>query len=502
MSAETTNPPALPAGTSTGLRPNAVGLLGVLFQSVTLMGPGVAVAFAFGPGITYAGGSFPLALTLALVGCLLLASNISQMAIHLPSAGGMYTYISRGLGRSVGFLAGWITIPAYLVFIPLNLLAFGYGVHSASGTAAQPDSGVPWWIPALVLALLIAVLTWIGVRPSLRTLLALGAIEVVVFIALSGFLINHAGSGNTLNAFTPATWDHNRGGLSGVLVGTVIAFLAFTGFESAALLAEESSNPRRNIPRAIFLAVICIGLFFVLAGYAGLAGYGFDRIGTTHGDPNTYLGDPSASPWFTLAQAVWGTPGKYIIQLVVLSSLAANVGAGYTALARVAYAMGRAGALPAAFGRLSRRFRTPALAIFAGALVSFAIAVWSALVYGAPPNSFYVIVDVAAYCVLLAYIGVSVAVPLFFRRERRSEFNVLRHVIIPAAAVLLLVGVLVAQFLTGEVPDHYPSLAPQYLGAFFFGGWLLLGLIWLVVLRARKPAALDAGMRIYVEEGR
>jgi amino acid transporter len=466
------------------------------------MGPGVAVAFAFGPGITYAGGSFPLALTLALVGCLLLASNISQMAIHLPSAGGMYTYISRGLGRSVGFLAGWITIPAYLVFIPLNLLAFGYGVHSASGTAAQPDSGVPWWIPALVLALVIAVLTWIGVRPSLRTLLALGAIEVVVFIALSGFLINHAGSGNTLNAFTPATWDHNRGGLSGVLVGTVIAFLAFTGFESAALLAEESSNPRRNIPRAIFLAVICIGLFFVLAGYAGLAGYGFDRIGTTHGDPNTYLGDPSASPWFTLAQAVWGTPGKYIIQLVVLSSLAANVGAGYTALARVAYAMGRAGALPAAFGRLSRRFRTPALAIFAGALVSFAIAVWSALVYGAPPNSFYVIVDVAAYCVLLAYIGVSVAVPLFFRRERRSEFNVLRHVIIPAAAVLLLVGVLVAQFLTGEVPDHYPSLAPQYLGAFFFGGWLLLGLIWLVVLRARKPAALDAGERIYVEEGR
>src|SRR5262249_20163626 len=109
MASETSVPVAAPANTGASLRPNAVGLLGVLFQSVTLMGPGVAVAFAFGPGITYAGGSFPLALVLALVGCLLLASNIGQMALHLPSAGGMYTYISRGLGRSVGFLAGWIT---------------------------------------------------------------------------------------------------------------------------------------------------------------------------------------------------------------------------------------------------------------------------------------------------------------------------------------------------------------------------------------------------------
>src|SRR5262249_7416650 len=184
----------------------------------------------------------------------------------------------------------------------------------------------------------------------------LGAIEVLVFLVLSGFLIaNPAAEGNTLQAFTPATWDHGRGGISGVLVGAVIGVLAFTGFESAALLAEESRNPRRIIQPALILAVVLIGLFFIFASYAGLAGYGFDHIGTTT-TKNTYLGD-SPTPWFTLGERVWGKSGMYIVGLVVLNSLAANVVAGYTALSRVVFAMGRAGALPSAFGKAHPRFR-------------------------------------------------------------------------------------------------------------------------------------------------
>jgi amino acid transporter len=472
-----------------GLRTNAVGLAGALFQSITLMGPGVAVAFAFGPGITYAGGSFPLAIILALIGCLLLALNIGQLAIHLPSAGGFYTYITRGLGREAGFMAGWVSIPAYLVFIPLNLLAFGF--------AAQGLSGEPWWIFGVVLAVGMAVLTFFGVRLSIRTLVVMGAVEIAVFVLLSIFLIAHPADGNTLQAVTPAMWDHGRGGLSGVLVGTVIGFLAFTGFESAVLLAEESSNPRRNIPRAIVLAVVLIGLFFVLASYAGLAGYGFQHIGTTR-DPHSYLGD-SPTPWFTLAQRVWGGAGQYIIGLVVLNSLAANVAAGYTALGRVVFAMGRAGALPAWFGRVHKRYRTPTLAIALGALVSIGIAVWAAAVYGAPPNSFFLIVDVAAYSVLLAYIGVSLAVPFFYRRERHADFRAVRHLIVPLLAALLLVVVLLAQFFAAIPPDNYPGPLPQYLAAAIAGGWLLIGIVWLLVLRAKRPAALAAGERIYVE---
>lgn len=479
-----------PAATSVGLRPNAVGLVGVLIQSITLIGPGVAVAFAFGPGITYAGGSFPLAIFLAMIGCLLLAISIGSLAVHLPSAGGFYTYISSGLGRSFGFLAGWISIPAYLLFLPLNLLAFGF--------AGQGFSGLPWWIWGCVLAIIMGLLTFFGVRLSIRTLVVLGTIEVIVFFVLSAFLIAQPANGNNLLAFTPAEWAHGRGGVSGVLVGAVIGVLAFTGFESAALLAEESRNPRKIIRPALLFSVILMGIFFVMASYAGLAGYGFDHIGTVT-DPHSYLGD-SPTPWFTLGTRVWGKAGGYIVGLVVLNSLAANVGAGFTALSRVVFAMGRTGALPSAFGRVHNRFRTPTLALVVGVLLTIAIALWSAAVYGQPPNSFYILVDSAAYCVLSTYAAVSLAVPFYYLKQRRNEFRAVPHLVVPILAALLLIVVLLAQFFSAAKPDNYPGLLPQYLGAIVAGGWLALGIVRLMILRARNPEALEAGERIYAEQ--
>lgn len=471
------------------LRNNAVGLTGVLFQSITLMGPGVAVAFALSPGITYAGGSFPLSLLLAMIGCILLALNLGQLAAHLPSAGSFYTYISRGLGQTPGFLAGWIGIPVYFLFIPLNLLALGFAV--------QGLSGLPWWIPGSLMAVVMGLVTFFGVRLSLRVLVVMGAIEIAVFLLLSIFLIANAPDGNMLQAFTFAKWPHGQGGLQGVLQGTVIAFLAFAGFESAASLAEESTNPRRNVPRAIFLSVILIGLFFVFASYAGLAGYGFNHIGTV-ADPHSYLGDNSAgTPWFTLADNVWGKVGGDIVGLVVLNSLAANIAAGYTALGRIMFAMGRAGALPSAFGRVHPRYRTPWLALAVAVPLSIGLAVWAAAVYGAPPNSFQLIVSITADFVLLAYIGISLAVPFYYRRERRGEWNLLRHGIIPIATALLLTVILVAQFFATVPPTNYPGPLPQYLGGAIAGGWLIAGVVWALILRARRPEALAAGERLY-----
>ncbi|MEO7003514.1 MAG: APC family permease [Ktedonobacterales bacterium] len=473
---------------ASGLRPNAIGLVGVLIQSVALIGPGVAVAFAFGPGITYAGGSFPLAIALAMVVALLLAVSIGQLAIHLPSAGGFYTYISRGLGRDMGFLAGWISIPAYLLFLPLNLIAFGYAGYQASG--------LPWYAWAIPLAILMGLLAFFGVRLSIRTLVVLGVIEVLVFTLLSILLIVNAHGNNTLLAFTPATWAHGRGGVSGVLVGAVIGVLSFAGFESAALLAEESKNPRKIIQPVLLLAVVVIGAFFVLASYAGLVGYNFN-IGTVT-DKNSYLGAPG-TPWFNLGIQVWGHAGQYIIGLVILESLAANVAAGFTALSRVVYAMGRSGVLPSAFGRTNKRFRTPTLALLLTIPVIVGIAFWSETVYGAPPNSFYVIVDAAAYCVLSIYAVVSLATPVFFLRQRRSDFRVIPHLVIPVVAAVLLIIVLAAQLLTATTPTNYPGILPQYLGLIIAGGWLVIGIIWLLVLRVRKPEALEAGERIYVD---
>jgi amino acid transporter len=94
-------------GTSSGLAREAVGLREVLFQSITHMAPAAAVAFSIIVGANFAAGALPLSVLFALVGCLLVAVSIGQLAKQLPSAGGFYTYAARGLHPAVGFLVGW-----------------------------------------------------------------------------------------------------------------------------------------------------------------------------------------------------------------------------------------------------------------------------------------------------------------------------------------------------------------------------------------------------------
>src|SRR5690242_1668590 len=98
----------------TTLRSDAIGLPGVLFQSITTMAPAGAVAFSLGAAIPFTGGALPLAVAIALVACLLVALNIGSLARYLPSAGGYYTYVTRGLGPQLGWLTGWLFMFTYI----------------------------------------------------------------------------------------------------------------------------------------------------------------------------------------------------------------------------------------------------------------------------------------------------------------------------------------------------------------------------------------------------
>src|SRR5438552_13361292 len=101
--------PTVSASTAEGitLRKDAIGMSEVLFQSITAMAPAAAVATALSPAVPFAGASLPLAVILAVITCVFIAACIGQLAIHIPSAGGMYTYISRSLGSRLGFMSAW-----------------------------------------------------------------------------------------------------------------------------------------------------------------------------------------------------------------------------------------------------------------------------------------------------------------------------------------------------------------------------------------------------------
>ena len=111
---------------SQGLERNAIGLTEVLFQSITFMAPAVAVALSIGFATTLALGITPLAVLLALIAVLFTAFSMGELARHLPSAGGMYTYVGRGLGSYAGWLLAWAFLLASIVVPAVLFAAFGF----------------------------------------------------------------------------------------------------------------------------------------------------------------------------------------------------------------------------------------------------------------------------------------------------------------------------------------------------------------------------------------
>ncbi|HET9999621.1 MAG TPA: APC family permease [Ktedonobacteraceae bacterium] len=472
-----------PTEQQTTLRSNAIGLPGVLFQSVTTMAPAGAVAFSLGAAIPFTGGALPLAVLIALIACALVALNIGSMAKHLPSAGGYFTYVTRGLGPQVGWLAGWLFTFTYILFLPLTLLVLGAVGDSFMSSTFHVSLGTNGWIVyALIFAVIAFALTYFGIKISADVGVVLGLIEIVVFGVLSIFLIVHAGSGNTAATFNPASSQQpGLGGWQGVLFGMLFAFLAFSGFESSAILGEESHNPRRIVPRAILLATVLIGVFYVFCSYAGVVGWGFSKITAYPNDSN---------PWGTMAALVWG-PVAFIAILAILNSALGNANAAINAGARMLFAMGRIKALPGALGR-TNRYRVPGPAIILMLILGIAITLWVGLVYG-PTLAFAFIGAILTVPILLVYMATCLSVPFFYWREHRDEFNVARHVILPAIPFILLGVVIYFQF----VP--LPAAPFNQVGP-IDAAWLVLGIIVVILLSLRAPQVLRQGTTLFAEE--
>jgi amino acid transporter len=482
MSIEEVTPPRESEQLTT-LRSNAIGLPGVLFQSVTTMAPAGAVAFSLGAAIPFTGGALPLAVVFALIVCVLVALNIGSMASKLPSAGGYFTYVNHGLGPQVGWLTGWLFTFTYVLFIPLTLLVLGPVTDSFLSSTFHLSLGQNGWIVySLIWAAITFGLTFFGIKISADAGVILGLIEISAFALLAVFLIVAAGSGNTLATFNPASsLQSGLGGWQGVLFGTLFAFLAFSGFESSATLGEESHNPRRIVPLAILLATVCIGVFYVFCSYAGVVGWGFKHITTYPQDPN---------PWGTMASRVWG-PFAFIAILVILNSALGNANAGVNAGARMIFSMGRIKAFPEVLGR-TNRYRVPGPAIILALVLGIIIMLWTGLVYG-PTLAFGFVGAVLTVPIILVYMATCLAVPFFYWREYHSEFNVWRHVILPAIPFVLLGVVIFFQF----VP--FPA-APFNLVGLIDGIWLVLGIIVVVFLSVRAPHVLHEGTRLFAEE--
>jgi len=335
---------------------------------------GLREAVALGIGGTVGGGIYVLvgaaagragpavlvAFALAFVAALLIALPYAELACRYPLAGGGYAFARAVLGRRWGFLMGWGYWGAY-VFVS-GYVTLGFGGYLAAVT------GVPAVAGALGLVAACLGLNLLGVKVAGRTQ---AAVVGVALLGLAGFAVWGLPSVQA-ERFEPFLPHGSRG----VLAASLLAFLAFGGFDMVAAAGEEVHRPERNLPRAILLTLASVlGLYLLVC---------FVAVGILHGGA---LGASSAP----LADAALRFGGAGARRLVVVSALlttAATANAVLVVTSRIAFAMARDGLLPRVLGAVGDRTAVPWASLVANALLLGTVALTGSVAFAASAGGF------------------------------------------------------------------------------------------------------------------
>ncbi len=443
------------------LRANALSFSSVLTQSITHIAPAMGLVVTVQFVTTLAGIASPLAYGIAFLIVMLLGVCLAQLALHLPSAGGYYTYVSQSLNPKAGFLVGWM----FFIYEPftaaINLAYLGFLLENVLRLEAHVRC--PWYVIYIVFALLITLLIYRGIEISAAFVMWMTVIEIVITVGLGISSLMHPGDGHVrLQDFVSPHNFQNKG----LYLAIVLSIFTFTGFEAICPLAEETRNPKQTIPRAILLSITLMGAFFVFTALAVLTGWGNSHIESFAHSPE--------NPVILLSKRLWGAAWIFVLIAVTNSILGAAI-AGTNAAIRVFYAMGRAGSMPAALARVHPRFRTPTNAILVQTLITLTIGIAIGLWIG-PDQEYFFIGVVMTLVLIFIYSAGNLGVYFLYRRDRPAEFSVLLHVLFPVFSTLSMLWV--AYHSVVPLPDRPLRYAPIVVGV-----WLMAGVVVMLTVR-------------------
>ncbi|MFG3721985.1 APC family permease [Streptomyces massasporeus] len=470
-------------GQERALRADRLGTGGLLLSVLAATAPLMVVAGVMPTTFAVMGiVGQPLLFVVLGVVLILFSVGYAEMSRHVHNAGAFYAYISRGLGGTAGAGAALVALVAYNALQVGIYGIFGFEVSGLFATYA--DVEIAWWIPALVAALAVGLLGWLKIDVNARVLGVLLVIEVLLVVIFDiAALADPGKEGLSLHAFNPDT-------LTGAGVGTALCFCiaAFLGFEQAPVYAEETSRPHVLVPRVMFFAVGGVAVFFALSSWALTVATGPSAIvGTSQ--------KQSAGLLFFLTESRLGGTFTDVLHILFVTGMFAALLSFHNVVARYAFAMGREGLLPAAFGRTSGSSGAPGTGSLLQTVVAVVVVAAFALTDDKPAGDptapvlhlFTWFGNVGALGVIVLMAAASLSVVVFFVRRGAAGAQAWRLVTSALAGIALLViaGYTVKDFevLVGAGPDSSLSwVLPGIIGLAALAG-VVLGL----VLRARAP---------------
>jgi amino acid transporter len=456
-----------------GLRRNAIGLPGLIAQSLGVTAPEISAVVIAAVAASRVGGWTPSAFWVAGIGAIGLALIYGRFARYVPSAGGTYAIIRAGLGRDVGFFAGWTVLAVGIIFVPGLIIASAFLLQNFFGLVepGHPFFSNSWWGWALLLTAIVAAISYFGIRISARVLLALTAIGVTMLLILDVIILAKGGA-NGWAWSSLAPWDgHGTFGFGFFALGVGIAMTGFSGFETAVFLAEEAHTPKTQVPKAVLGAIALAVIFYIITTFSITTGYGLQAAGqhwpSDSGGAVVGLSAQYASLWF----------GKVLLLLLAVSAFASALGtANFTT--RTAFAWGHDGYLPRAFGRTHPRFKSPHVAIAVLTAITLAVLFaglgWQGGTINGAVQYFSWLLQTGATGILPVYGLVGIA---GFVHARKFGGNAIDIFVAPALAVIVVA--------VAEVTEFYGQTGIFRWAPYVMLGWMALGILVRVATRGR-----------------
>jgi amino acid transporter len=424
-----------------------------------------AMSFFFSSALiaSTAGVGSPLTIILAAIAIALLGNTMAEFSRSIPSTGSFITFIGKTFGPLMAITTTIVISIGYIIAIASVITISGGWMQ----IILQKYLGinVPWQLLTLVFVAVVFCLMVRGVSLSTRWAGYFFAFEMAVLILVSVLvLITHAGR-LSLAPFNPANLS---GGLVGLGVGFPIAIYLFVGWENSASLAEETRDPRRNVPKAIYASILLMALSYLVFMYVTVVAF----------DYNVKALSAAQVPFITAAQAISGILALFAY-IAGFTSIMSSMIAGSNSQSRLIFNAAREGLLPSWLAKLHPKRHTPWVSFLA--FVGIALAISYIFGWNVDPVTFFgEIATLGTILISLTYLVSNLALPVYYRRHHRDQFSLVKHLILPLLGVLAIGFPLWALVQPGQA-------APFNLFPWISLGIVVIALIYATILSRRDP---------------
>lgn len=459
------------------LKKNALSMRDVIFQGVAASAPaGAAVATMTGAA-AFALGSLPLTALVAFIVVALNAFIVSKLSQHVAGAGGYYDYVKKGYGKHIGAYTGWSYMMyqvGALAFIGLSISVFVPALLSSVFNINLPGY---LWLPLLAGTVGFGyIVSVMGIKGSLRYAAVMATIEIAVVVLIGVILVTQAPSANTVQVFTP---KYATGGFSGVMLGVLFMYTAFSGFGTSTPLGEETKQARKTISRGIMVAITVLGVFFVFAAYAFTVSWG-------PGNMAAYASN--LVPGIALSLSHIGMWAAILITVFYVNSILTDMVSFTNSSSRVLYAMAKDGFFPDRVSSVHSKRLTPHVASGIMAAISFVIAAVATVAMGGF-NAFLFTGVAATLGSILVHMMANASLPKIMKDQKAR--NTVSYLALSVATIVILGFVFYGTFISIS--------QPVLIAAYTFAAWMVLGVVYIEV-RKKSTSVKDAAPRDEVAE--